>query len=252
MLNSPQSGSQKARDTLRYLRAQITENCWPVGELIPKESELMAIIGVGKSTIREAVRALATLGMLQTVPGVGTYVRARTPVSTILAEFLADHDLGEILTYRRSLEIEAAQSASIRRTDEQLLALQKSYQESINSGGCSDEKCFDVFRSDSFHRLVVEASGSRLLSDLYTGVMHILSEAAKVGIIFMGANQQTVITDHRVVLKAIETRNIRDAAHGMALHVDRDLGIQADTLDFWAHTERVETFIEAGLDPDIS
>lgn len=55
-----------------------------------------------------------------------------------------------------------------------------------------------------------------------------------------------MLADHRVVLEAIETRNICDAAHGMALHVDRDLGIQADTLDSWARTERVETFIDAG------
>ena len=50
-------GSQKARDTLGYLRSQIVGGQWPVGELIPKEPELMELVGVGKSTIREAVRA---------------------------------------------------------------------------------------------------------------------------------------------------------------------------------------------------
>ena len=76
-MSSPvRSGSQKANDTLGFLRSKILSGEWPIDELIPKEPELMDLIGVGKSTVREAVRSLATLGMLQTVPGVGTIGRA--------------------------------------------------------------------------------------------------------------------------------------------------------------------------------
>jgi len=251
MPSSLQSGSQKARDTFAYLRAQITSGSWQVGELIPKEPELMELIGVGKSTVREAVRSLATLGMLQTVPGVGTYVRARTPVSSILADFLSDHDLEEVLVYRRSLEIEAAQTAAVKRTEDQLAALRASYERSAVLGDeGAGERCNDVTRDGSFHRLVVEASGSRLLLDLYTGVMEALNEGARAGVIFLGTTTETMLADHRALLQAIETRNVRDAAHAMALHADRDLGLRTDTLDFSPHTERAETLIEAGLEPD--
>lgn len=51
------------------------------------------------------------------------------------------------------------------------------------------------------------------------------------------------------LLQAIEDRDVRNAAHSMALHADRDLGIHTDTLDFAPHTERAETLIEAGLEP---
>lgn len=251
MSNSLPSGSQKARNTLAYLRSQITSGSWRVGELIPKEPELMELIGVGKSTVREAVRALATLGMLQTVPGVGTFVRARTPVSSILTDFLSDHDLEEVLVYRRSLEIEAAQTAAIKRSEEQLAALRASYARSLEAneseGGC--ERCNDITREDSFHRHIVEASGSRLLLDLYTGVMQALNEAGARGLIFLGATRETLLADHGALLQAIEARNVRDAAHAMALHADRDLGLSTDTLDFSPHTERAETLIEAGLEP---
>ncbi|GEM_PF-353900 len=245
------SGSQKAHDTLAFLRARISSGAWPVGELIPKEPELMELIGVGKSTVREAVRSLATLGMLQTVPGVGTFVRARTPVSTILSEFLADHDLEEVLVYRRSLEIEAAQTAAVRRTDQQLIALRESYRRCLDAHerGIVGERCNDVGREDSFHRLIVEASGSRLLLDLYNGVMATLNAAAETGRVFLGATEETVILDHGALLRAIEQRNVRDAAHAMALHADRDLGLQSDELEFFAGTERAEELIEAGLDP---
>lgn len=245
------SGSQKAHDTLAYLRARISSGDWPVGSLIPKEPELMELMGVGKSTVREAVRSLATLGMLQTVPGVGTFVRARTPVSSLLSDFLADHDLEEVLVYRRSLEIEAAQTAAVRRTHEQIVALRESYRRSLDAHerGIEGIACNDVAHDHSFHRLIVEASGSRLLLDLYTGVMSTLGAAAATGLIFVGASTETVLADHGALLKSLEERNVRDAAHTMALHADRDLGLRSDELNLYNSTERAETLIEAGFEP---
>lgn len=248
-MSPTQSGSQKARDTLAYLRSRISSGDWPVGELIPKEPELMELIGVGKSTVREAVRSLATLGMLETVPGVGTFVRSRTPVSSILTEFLADHDIEEVLVYRRSLEIEAAQTAAIKRDEAALAALRASYERSVAAGEHDPERCDDMTRDESFHRLVVEASGSALLLDLYTGVMTALEQAAAKGLVFLGTSQQTMQLDHGALLQAIEERDVRAAAHSMALHADRDLGLHADRLDLQPITERAETLIEAGYDP---
>ncbi len=173
-MSSPvRSGSQKANDTLGFLRSKILSGEWPIDELIPKEPELMELIGVGKSTVREAVRSLATLGMLQTVPGVGTFVRARTPASSILTQFLADQDLEEVLVYRRSLEIEAAQTAAVRRSESQLDAIRESYRLSVEAHEQHAEAiaCNNVSHEHSLHRLIVEASGSKLLLDLYNGVM---------------------------------------------------------------------------------
>ena len=45
---------------------------------------------------------------------------------------------------------------------------------------------------------------------------------------------------------------MRDAAHAMALHADRDLGLNSDMLDFSTHTERAETLIDAGFGGDLS
>ncbi len=251
MSTTVRSGSQKAHDTLAFLRARISSGEWAVGELIPKEPELMELIGVGKSTVREAVRSLATLGMLQTVPGVGTFVRARTPVSSILSEFLADHDLEEVLVYRRSLEIEAAQTAAVRRSEEQLSALRESYRRSLDAHerGIDGERCNDVGRPDSFHRLIVEASGSRLLLDLYNGVMSTLNEAAARGRVFVGTTEETMLLDHGALLQAISQRNVRDTAHAMALHADRDLGLHTGEPELFHTTERADTLIEAGFEP---
>ncbi|MGO1434548.1 MAG: FadR/GntR family transcriptional regulator [Canibacter sp.] len=242
-MSTPSRGSQKARDTLEYLRERITSEEWRLGDLIPKEPELMELIGVGKSTVREAVRSLATLGMLETIPGVGTFVRARTPVASILSEFLADQNLEEVLIYRRSLEIEAAQSAAVHRTSEQLEAIRNTI------GNAEAQHCISSEGTDSFHRRVVEASGSNLLLDLYNGVMNVLHQAELQEQVFLGANLDTLRADHEAVYEAIEQQDVRDAAHSMALHVDRDLGLSTDTLDFYRETERMTSLRDAGYDP---
>lgn len=242
-MNQQSRGSQKSQETLAFLRDRISRGVWPVGDRIPKEPELMELIGVGKSTVREAVRSLANLGMLETIPGVGTFVRARTPVSTILSQFLADHDLEEVLVYRRSLEIEAAQNAAINRTEDQLGALRDAFERGTaqEAGGTSP---------DTFHHLIVEASGSQLLYDLYIGVMTVLKNAMTDELVFRGIEADTMRRDHAAILQAIEQRDVRNAAHSMALHVDRDLGLRIDDdmLDLQAQTERANTLIEAGYD----
>ncbi|MGO1661754.1 MAG: FadR/GntR family transcriptional regulator [Canibacter sp.] len=243
---SPSRGSQKARDTLEYLRERITTEAWPVGEMIPKEPELMLLIGVGKSTVREAVRSLATLGMLETIPGVGTFVRAKNPVASILSEFLADQNLEEVLIYRRSLEIEAAQSAAVHRTKEHLAAMRKTLEQA------DTQYCIASNDVDSFHRRIVEASGSHLLLDLYNGVMNVLHQASLQEQVFVGAVEETLRADHVAVFEAIERQDVRDAAHSMALHVDRDLGLSTDTLDFYRETERMTSLRDAGFDPSHS
>ena len=249
-------GSQKARDTLEYLRERIARSEWAVGDLIPKEPELMQLIGVGKSTVREAVRSLAAFGMLETVPGVGTFVRSRTPVSTILTEFLADHDLEEVLVYRRSLEIEAAQHAAVNRSEEQLdrlrAAHERSLERALDPSAEAIDSCERSTTPGSFHLLVVEASGSRLLLDLYLGVMSVLERANTDGRVILGTTADTMRADHGAVLAAIEARDVRSAAHSMALHVDRDLGLRTDMLDFSPQTERATSLIDAGYDPGSS
>lgn len=249
-MTSSTRGSQKARDTLTFLRGQISNGEWAVGSLIPKEVELMTLIGVGKSTVREAVRSLAAFGMLETVPGVGTFVRSRTPVSTILTEFLAEHDLEEVLVYRRSLEIEAAQHAAINRTDEQLRALREAHDRSLQAGSQTTDTCDQSVVPESFHMLVVDASGSTLLRDLYLGVLSVLQRASTEGRIILGTTIETMHGDHGAVLDAIAARDVRSAAHSMALHVDRDLGLRTDMLDFSTQTERATSLIDAGYAPD--
>src|SRR5690606_10410048 len=95
-----------------------------------------------------------------------------------------------------------------------------------------------------------EASGSKLLLDLYLGVMSVLERAGSEHRVFLGTTLETMHSDHGALVDAIEARDVRNAAHTMALHVDRDLGLHTDMLDLAPQTERATSLIEAGYDPE--
>lgn len=224
------TGSERARATLAYLRRNITTGAWPVGERIPIEPELADEIGVGRSTVREAVRSLASIGMLETLPGRGTFVRSSTPTSTLLNEFLNDFTLEEILSYRRALEVEAAQQAALHRTEEDVVALERTAEEELGCTRCpvlglgGEDSAFD----SRFHRLIFDSAKNRLLAALYSGINEQLRTPAHRGRLANVATGAEMERDHARVLDAIRRRDFIDAVHSMVEHVDHDVVIVND------------------------
>jgi DNA-binding FadR family transcriptional regulator len=108
-------------EVIERLRAQIVSGVWPVNTRIPPEAELVAVLQVGRGTVREAVRALAHAGLLDVRQGDGTYVRARSELAGALRRELA-HGVtpDQIQEARRAIEVEAARLAAARRTDDDL------------------------------------------------------------------------------------------------------------------------------------
>lgn len=221
------SGTERARNTLAYLRRQITTGQWPVGSRIPIEPELSEILDVGRSTVREAVRSLATLGMLETLPGRGTFVRSSTPTSAVLSEYLTDFTLEELLSYRRALEVEAAQQAAQHRTEDDLKALRAAIQSPLREEHCPSlrhEEAMDELAS-RFHQLVFDAAKNRLLASLYSGINERLLTPQNLERLAHPTDAATMQKEHELIVDAIERGDFIDAVHAMADHVDNDLVI---------------------------
>src|SRR4051794_21728035 len=73
---------------LNHLQQQIAEGKYPIGSKLPSEPELMAQLAVGRSTLREAMRVLAHMGLVDVRPGDGTYVREPAPGTESLGQRL--------------------------------------------------------------------------------------------------------------------------------------------------------------------
>ena len=224
-MTSTSSGTERARTTLAYLRRRITTGDWAVGSRIPIEPELTEILGVGRSTVREAVRSLASIGMLETLPGRGTFVRSSTPTSAVLSEFLTAYTLEELLSYRRALEVEAAQQAALHRTEEDLEALEAAVATPLRAEGCpvhhGPELSTDL--AARFHYLLFDAAKNRLLASLYAGITEKLAEPAHRERLTHAGDADSMQSEHERIVDAVRRQDFIDAVHAMADHMDNDL-----------------------------
>ncbi len=224
---STASGTERARSTLAYLRRQITTGEWKVGSRIPIEPELSEMLGVGRSTIREAVRSLASIGMLETLPGRGTFVRSSAPTSAVLSEFLTAYTLEELLSYRRALEIEAAQQAALHRSDEDVAALEAAIDTQLQGAHCPSHGSSPT--SDElaarFHQLLFDAAKNRLLASLYAGINERLLTPENQARLTHATDAATMQSEHERIADAVRRGDFIDAVHAMADHMDNDLVI---------------------------
>lgn len=154
---------------------------WPVGERLPAETELATLLGVGRSTVREAVRALVHAGLLMTRQGSGTFVVALAPASVWDAR-LRRAEILEVYEVRQALETRAATLAAERRTPEDIATIDaKLAARQAARGGPREE----FMRADlAFHQAVVAATHNRLLIEMYASFEPALFE----GLLALGSD----------------------------------------------------------------
>jgi DNA-binding FadR family transcriptional regulator len=183
------------------MRGAITSGEWPVGRRIPPEPELVLALGVGRNTVREAVRALSHAGLLEVRQGDGTFVRATSEISGAVRR-LCGSELREVLQVRRTLEVEGARLAARYRTDDDLRKLTVLLAERDAAMAAKDWGRM-IERDTSFHLLLVQSSHNTLLAELYLG----LSEAVRASITATFDKDQDTHVSHTGLLDAVRDRD---------------------------------------------
>ena len=187
------------------LRRSVTGGEWPVGTRIPNEPSLSEALGVGRNTVREAVRALVHAGILDVRQGDGTYVRATSEVSGALRR-LCGSELREILQVRRCLEVEGARLAAAARTDEDVTALRQLLcrRDELELG---EDRAAFVAADTALHFAVVQASGNTVLTELYRG----LTEVVMASVATTSATHEPREIRHGGLIDAIAARDVEGA-----------------------------------------
>ncbi len=164
-------GTRLSDEVVAQLERQIAAGEWPVGTKIPPEPVLVAALGVGRNTVREAVRALEHAGLLEARRGDGTYVRATSDLGAALLRRARRTDALHVMAVRASLERDAAVVAATERTDADVAAIRAALD--ARRAAASDRAAF-VAADVAFHRAVVAATHNPVLLDLYTGLTEAL------------------------------------------------------------------------------
>jgi DNA-binding FadR family transcriptional regulator len=165
--------SRLSEQVVTQLESRIAAGEWPVGSKIPPEPELVAALGVGRNTVREAVRALEHAGLLEPRRGDGTYVRATSDLGAALLRRARRTTTLHVLAVREGLEREAAAAAAVERTDADIATIRAALDARADAAVGVDRAAF-VAADVAFHRAVVAATHNPVLFDLYAGLTEAL------------------------------------------------------------------------------
>jgi len=149
--------------SVENLRRAVEQGTWAVGERLPNETTLAETLGVSRNTVREAVRVLAHVGILETRQGDGTFVRAMLDAGEVFRR-IERTALRDQLEVRMMLETEAARLAAERRGEADLDAMRTALDNRHAAGDDIEKRIrFD----EQFHHAIVNASGNQALVELY-------------------------------------------------------------------------------------
>ncbi|HVR31959.1 MAG TPA: FadR/GntR family transcriptional regulator [Acidimicrobiia bacterium] len=207
------------------IRADILARRLVPGDRLPVETDLAGRFGVGRSTIREALRDLASQNLVETTRGAtgGTFVVV--PNTETLARSLSvgievlagstDLNVAEMLEARELLEIPATRLAAVRATPEQT----DSIADHIESRRRGEAEGRELVANWNFHTLVVRAANNPLLGLMSEPIFHVLQ--TRFGRIRPSSGfRQRVEADHRVIAAALIGHDADRAAAAMLEHLE--------------------------------
>src|SRR5690348_8951775 len=158
-------------EAIEKIKGMIVSGALRPGDRLPKESELAAELGLSRNSLREAVRALSLIRILDVRQGDGTYVTSLDPqllleALSFVVDFHRDDTVLEFLQVRRILEPAATGLAAGRVPDHELDALQ----ERLDALG-PEPSVEELVAADlEFHRGIVHWSGNTVLCSLLDGL----------------------------------------------------------------------------------
>ncbi|MCM3924238.1 FCD domain-containing protein [Frankia sp. AiPs1] len=156
----------------RRLHEQITSGEWPVGTRLPGETTLAATLGVGRSTVREALRALAGAGLVRSRQGAGVFViAAESPQDW--PDTLRRAAVGDVYEVRMLMEVQAVGLAAQRRTDADVAALCTALADRRAAAVGGDDVAF-VDADVALHVAVVAAAHNPVLDGLFAEFVPVL------------------------------------------------------------------------------
>jgi GntR family transcriptional regulator, transcriptional repressor for pyruvate dehydrogenase complex len=207
-------------DAITSIKQMILSGQVGPGEKLPREKELATRLGLSRSSLREAVRALILAGILKTRQGDGTYVTSLEPhqlleTMSLAVDFMQNRTLVELFEVRRMIEPAATALAAGRITTEAMKRLEETLGR-MDSAESVEEL---VEADDDFHRTIADATGNAALAALLQNLYGRTLRAR----IWRGLAEEGVLDrtreSHRSIYGAISNRDAELARSAATMHI---------------------------------
>ena len=166
MMNNLIPRRSLADEVAAQLQQQIAQGKYKTGEQLPIEPELMKTFGVGRSTIREAIKTLVNSGLLRVQQGLGTFVEGAEGIKESLPQRLKRADFKDLDEVRQLIEMKIAEKAAMNRTEEDLKEMR--HWLALRKKTAADNQLAECVEADiQFHTAIAVAAKNEVLADLY-------------------------------------------------------------------------------------
>lgn len=203
-----------------------------LGDRFPSENELIKLFGVSRPSIREAISALSSMGILEQRVGSGTFMAARLSEPILqrikIRISLTPEQFVQVLEARRVLEGEFAALAAVRATPEDLAEIDRhrlAVKEHRDDAQRSTEDDF------AFHSAIARSSGSPLLVDVYDHIADQMFQQHYFVTLREKRLTDRSLAHHDAIVDAIRRRDSEEARRQMHAHLDDVLSRVSAFLD---------------------
>ncbi len=190
------------------------------GEKLPKEADLAAELGLSRSSLREAVRALSLINVLDVRQGDGTYATSLAPALlleavTFIVDFHRDDTVLEFLEVRRILEPAATALAALRMPAEDLPELER-----ILESAKADSPSDDFVKADlEFHKKIAVGAGNSVLASLVDNMSMPTTRARIWRGVTQPHAQERTLGEHQAIYLAVKNRDPELARSAAIVHI---------------------------------
>lgn len=148
------------------IQEQVKDGKYAINEKLPTEPDLMKSFGVGRSTIREAIKTLIKSGLLRVQQGAGTFVEKRQ-AGEPFDNHLGKADYTHLTEVRELLERKIAEKACLNRTKEDLVAIGK-FLKQRKAAAVAGNTAACIEADINFHVAIAAACGNPILLEIYS------------------------------------------------------------------------------------
>jgi GntR family transcriptional repressor for pyruvate dehydrogenase complex len=206
------------QEVARQLERRITEELKP-GDLLPPERELVQMLGVSRGSVRDAIRSLELMGLLEPRQGIGTVVRdpVAAPANPLTAALMdRQRTVAELLDVRKMIEPPLAGRAALHASPNELDDMEQILvrQEAKVRGG---ELAID--EDSEFHYSIALASDNRVVLKVVDVLMDLLKETRERSLQVEGRQQKSLAGHHRI-LAALKRGDAKAAEAAIRRHLE--------------------------------
>ena len=210
-------------DIVQQIRTLIEAGKLKRKDHLPSERDLSETFRVSRTTVREAIRTLESMKLLQTRQGEGTYVLASSEESLIrplaVALFKEKDDIRDIFYIRKIIEPHVAELAAENATPQDIEEMERILQQQEESIGHGE----NIIETDSaFHKLMVKATTNRVMERLIVVLIDLLKQSREKYLTEDENDEQAKrsLEGHRRVLSAVKKGDGDAARKSMLQHLE--------------------------------